>query len=68
MKKLFGILVPGWDRMSRVQRLSCVDFGVSFVAALLLCCSESVFLTLLGVANLVRSYVWMLDSGVEIDD
>ena len=67
MKRLMCILFPGWDRFTRAQRAACVDFGVSVSVLLLLCCSESVLLALLGLANAVRSYVRLVGNGVEIE-
>lgn len=68
MKRLMCIMFPGWERFTGAQRASCIDFGLSVSLLLLLCCSESVLLALLGVANGVRSYVRLLSNGVEIDE
>ena len=62
------ILFPGWEGFTVAQRAACVDFGVSVSLLLLLCCSESVLLALLGVVNGVRSYVRLVRNRVEIEE
>lgn len=68
MKRLMSILFPGWEGFTGNQRSACVDFGLSVSVFLLLCCSESFLLTLLGLANVVRSYFRLVGNGVEIDE
>ena len=62
------IMFPGWEGFTFAQRCCCADFGLSVCLLLLLCCSESVLLALLGVANGVRSYVRLLRNHVEIEE
>lgn len=68
MKRLMRILLPGWEGFTCAQRAACVDFGVSACVFFLLCCSESFALTVLGLVNVVRSYLRLSGSGVEIDE
>ena len=68
MKRFLEFWLPGWERFTGVQRAACVDFGLSVSVLLLACCSESIFLSLLAGANLVRSYVRLTKSGVEIEE
>ena len=68
MKRLFRILLPGWERFMRAQRAACVDFGISVSLLLLFCCSKSVLLCIFALLNCVRSYFRLVDNSVDIEE
>lgn len=68
MNKFMEFWVPGWERFTRAQRVSCVDFGMSVGLLLLFCCSESVVLALIGLANAIRSYILLGKNHVDIEE
>lgn len=66
--RVFRFWLPCWERWSGLQRAASVDFGLSFAALLLSASSDSVFFTLLCVANLVRSWHRVRKCGVTLDE
>lgn len=68
LMRILYFWLPGWEHWSGAQRAACVDFGLSFSAAMVFGCADSMLLCLLGAINLLRSWHRLKKSGVKIDE